>query len=165
MKNMFLAFTCAAALFAGGCVTDNGKFPTPDAGFTPKRTYAVSHEKLWKATLGALDKNRIPIVNSDKADGIIQTDYLAGPGEFMVFATQITRYKYNITLRDELDGSVKLNIICTIEDSMNDGKSSTQWRDVTPQNMALATKLEAWLYEEVESELKTSDAGEPVARP
>lgn len=153
MKQLLLAFTCAAALLAGGCVTDNGKLPTPDAGFVPKRAYAVSHDKLWQTTLDALDKNRIPIVNSDKADSIIQTDYLAGPGEFMVFASQSTRYKYNITLRDESGGSVKLNIICTVEDSMNDGRSSTQWRDVTPQNESLAAKLEAWLYEQVENQL------------
>ncbi|MGH7977987.1 MAG: hypothetical protein ACREE6_01330 [Limisphaerales bacterium] len=154
MKTILIPLACAAMLFAAtGCVTDNGKFPTPDANFTPKRTYAISHDKLWQATLDALDKNRIAIVNSDKADGIIQTDYLAGPGEFMVFATQITRYKYGITVRDTSDGNVKLNVICTIEDSMNDGRSSTQWRDVTPQNTALAAKLEAWLYEQVENQL------------
>ncbi|HEX3625915.1 MAG TPA: hypothetical protein VH280_10875 [Verrucomicrobiae bacterium] len=155
MKLTLIPFVCAVMLIAAtGCVTDNGKFPTPDANFTPKRAYVVSHDKLWQATLDTLDKNRIAVVNSDKADGIIQTDYLAGPGEFMVFATQITRYKYNITLRDESNGSVKLNIICAIEDSMNDGKNSTQWRDVTPQNTALAAKLEAWLYEQVEQALK-----------
>lgn len=156
MKRTLLAFACAAALLAGGCVTDNGKFPTPDANFMPKRSYAVSHEKLWQAALDALDKNRIAVVNSDKADGIIQTDYLAGPGEFMVFATQITRYKYNIAMREESDGSVKLDIICTVEDSVDDGRSSTQWRDVTPQNQPLAAKLEAWLYEKIEDELKAS---------
>lgn len=155
MKTILISFACAAVLFgATGCVTDNGKFPAPDANFMPKRTYAVPHDKLWQAALDALDKNRIAVATSDKADGIIQTDYLAGPGEFMVFATQITRYKYNITLRDESNGNVKLNIICTIEDSMNDGRSSTQWRDVTPQNQSLAAKLEAWLYEQIETDLK-----------
>ena len=156
MKQLLLAFTCAATLLVGGCVTDNGKFPTPEANFTPKRTYAVSHDRLWRATLDALDGNRIVVVNSDKADGVLQTDYLAGPGTFMVFASQSTRYKYNITLRDESNGSVRLNIICTIEDSLNDGRSSTQWRDVTPQNTALAAKLEAWLYEKIEGGLKAT---------
>jgi hypothetical protein len=37
---------------------------------------------------------------------------------------------------------------------MNDGKSSTQWQDVTPRNTALAAKLETWLYEQVEGDLK-----------
>ncbi len=80
MKRIILAFTCTAALFAGGCITDNGKFPAPDANFTPKRTYVVSHDKLWQAMLDALDDNRIAVANSDKADGRIQTDYIAGPG-------------------------------------------------------------------------------------
>jgi hypothetical protein len=39
---------------------------------------------------------------------------------------------------------------------VNDGKNSTQWRDVTPQNEPLAAKLEAWLYEQIEIELKVS---------
>jgi hypothetical protein len=33
------------------------------------------------------------------------------------------------------------------------GKDSTQWSDVTPQNTALETKLETWLYEQLEGEL------------
>jgi len=156
MKHIILAFTCAVALLAGGCVTDNGKFPTPDANFTPKRTYAVSHDKLWQAALDALDNNRIAVVNSDKADGRIQSDYIAGPGEVNIALaiSQIPRYKYNISLRDEADGSVRLNVICTIEDSMSSAHSASQWRDVTSQNAALASKLETWLYEQIEDELK-----------
>lgn len=137
-----------------GCVTDNGKFPEPTANFTPKRTYAIQYDKLWKATLDALDKNNIAVVSTDKSDGIIQTDYIAGPGMFMVFTAQSTRYKYNITLRNEPDGSVKVNVVCRIDDSLNNGKDSTQWRDVTPQNAALEHKLETWLYEQLEDELK-----------
>lgn len=158
MKHAILAFTCAAALLAGGCVTDNGKFPTPDANFTPKRTYAVSHDKLWQAALDALDENRIAVVNSDKADNRIQTDYIAGPGEVNIALaiSQITRYKYNITMRDEANGSVKLNVICTVEDSMSSAHSTSQWRDVTGQNTALENRLETWLYEQVEGELKKS---------
>jgi hypothetical protein len=48
----------------------------------------------------------------------------------------------------------KLNIICKIEDSMNGSNGSSQWRDVTPQNAALTTKLETWLYEQIEPEIK-----------
>src|SRR5215469_16214666 len=80
MKSFFRPFICAAVLLlTAGCVTDNGKFPTPAADFTPKRTYAVSHDKLWQATLDALDNNHIAVMNSDKADGRIQTDYVSGP--------------------------------------------------------------------------------------
>src|SRR5580692_5932473 len=133
---------------------ETGRFPTPTANFTPKRIYAVQYDKLWEATLDALDKNNIAVVSSDKADGIIQTDYIAGPGTLVVLTVQSNRYKYNITLRNEPDGSVKVNVICKIEDSLNNGHDSTQWRDVTPQNPALENKLETWLYEQLEDELK-----------
>jgi NlpB/DapX lipoprotein len=148
-----LLFTFALAVF-GGCVSDNGKFPQPTANFTPKQTYAVAYDKLWSGILDALDKNRITTVSVDKASGVIQTDYIAGPGEFMVFAAQSTRYKYNLTVRNQADGTVKLNIICKVEDSMNGSNGSSQWRDVTPQNLALTTKLETWLYEQIEPEIK-----------
>jgi len=157
MKSFFRPFICAAVLLlTAGCVTDNGKFPTPAADFTPKRTYAVSHDKLWQATLDALDNNHIAVMNSDKADGRIQTDYIAGPGEVNIALaiSQVTRYKYNVNLRDETDGSVRLNIFCTVEDSMSSAHSTSQWRDVTSQNAALENRLETWMYEQVEDELK-----------
>ena len=64
------------------------------------------------------------------------------------------RYKYNITLRNEPNGSVKVNVVCRIEDSMYNGKESTQWQDVTSQKISLETELETWLYEQIEDELK-----------
>ena len=68
--------------------------------------------------------------------------------------SQITRYKYNITLRDEAGGSVRLDIMCTIEDSMSNTHNTSQWRDATSQNPALENQLEARLYQQIESELK-----------
>ena len=157
MKQTLIALICATLLLtAGGCVTDNGKYPMPTANFTPKRVYAVQYDKLWQATLDALDENRITVVSTDKASGIIQTDYIAGPGTFMVIMAQSTRYKYNITLRNEPDGGVRVNVVCRIEDSIDSGQGSSQWRDVTPQNVALENKLETWLYEQLEDGLKAS---------
>lgn len=166
MKVLFFASICTLTLLVGGCVTDNGKFPTPTANFVPKRTYSLSHDKLWQATLDALDNNRIAVVNSDKGDGRIQTDYISGPGEVNIALaiSQITRYKYNISLRDETAGSVRLNIICTIEDSMSSAHSTSQWRDVTSQNSALENSLEAWLYEQVENELKGTQRQKTLSR-
>jgi hypothetical protein len=157
MKSILFAFVCTAVILAG-CVTDNGKFPTPTIGFVPKKEYAVSHDKLWQATLDALDNNHVDAVSTDKADGIIQTDYIAGPGEVNIALaiSQITRYKYNITLRDEADGSVRLNVMCTIEDSMSSTHNTSQWRDVTSQNTALENKLETWLYKQIQDALKPS---------
>jgi hypothetical protein len=120
----------------------------------PEQTYAVPYDKLRNGILDALGKNRITKISVDKASGVIQTDYIAGPGEFMVFAAQSTRYKYNLTVRNQADGTVKLNIICKVEDSMSGSSGSTQCRDVTPQNTTLTTKLETWLYEQIEPEIK-----------
>jgi uncharacterized lipoprotein len=155
MKRTLLIFTCAVAILAG-CVTDNVKFPTPTANFAPKRIYSIPHDKLWQAVLDALDKNNIAVTSSDKSSGIIQTDYIAGPSQVMIplGISQSTRYKYNISLRDESDGSVKVKVICKIEDTMNNGHGSTQWNDATSQNAALEDKLETWLYEQLEDELK-----------
>jgi hypothetical protein len=36
----------------------------------------------------------------------------------------------------------------------NPGEGNSQWRDVTPQNAALTTKLETWLYEQIKPEIK-----------
>jgi NlpB/DapX lipoprotein len=156
MKPILFTFTCAAVLLAG-CVTDNTKFPTPAANFVPKKEYAVPHDKLWQATLDALDNNHVAVVSADKADGIIQTDYIAGPGEvnIVLAISQETRYKFNITLRDEANGSVRLNVLCMIEDSMSSSHNTSQWHDVTSQNAALESKLETWLYEQIEGELKS----------
>ena len=94
-------------------------------------------------------------MSSDKSSGIIQTDYIAGPGQVMIplGISQSTRYKYNISLRDESDGSVKMKVICKIEDTMSNGHGSSQWNDVTSQNATLEDKLEKWLYEQIEDEL------------
>ena len=155
MKIIPFVLFLVLAVTLTSCVTDNGKFPEPTANFMPKRTYAVQYDKLWQATLDALDKNQIAVLSTDKSDGIIQTDYVAGPGTLIMLTAQSTRYKFNITLRNEPNGNVKMNLICKIEDSMNNGHDSTQWRDVTPQNSKLENKLEGWMYEQIEDQLKS----------
>src|ERR1700733_5072627 len=121
MKIIPFALFLTLAMTLTGCVTDNGKFPEPTANFMPKRTYAVQYDKLWQATLDALDKSQIAVVSTDKSDGIIQTDYIAGPGTLIMLTAQSTRFKFNLTERKEPNGIIKLNIICKIEDSMNNG--------------------------------------------
>lgn len=155
MKNSIqLAFLLAfAASLMSGCFTDNGKLPEPTTGFAPKQSYNIPYDKLWNGILDSLDKNRIATVSVDKASGVISTDYIAGPGKFMVIMAQSTRYKYNITVRDQSDGTVRVNIICKVESSINGGHGADPYRDVTPENTALATKLETWLYEQIEKNI------------
>ena len=150
----FALFSAFTLTMLTGCFTDNGAFPMPTADFTPRQTYSVDYDKLWNGIQDALDKNRITTVSVDKASGVIETDYIAGPGRFMVVAAQSTRYKYTITARNHSDGTVKLNVICKVESSMNGSAGASQWSDVTPQNTVLATKLETWLYEQIEPEIK-----------
>jgi hypothetical protein len=148
---LILAFTLTMLT---GCFTSNGTFPLPSANFIPRQTYSVDYDKLWNGILDALDKNRITTLSVDKVSGVIETDYIAGPSRFMVVAAQSTRYKYTITARNRSDGTVKLNVICKVESSMNGSAGASQWSDVTPQNTVLATKLETWLYEQIEAEFK-----------
>jgi NlpB/DapX lipoprotein len=158
MKQILVILTCTVLLLAaGGCVTGNGKLPVPTANFTPKYTYAVPRDRLWQAILDALDKNHIATVSANKSSGIIQTDYIAGPEQAMVLLNveENIRYKFNISLRDEA-GGIKVNVLATIESTISNGHGSTQWKDVTPQNTERATKLENWLYQQIEDELGTS---------
>ena len=60
----------------------------------------------------------------------------SGPSEVMIplGISQITRYKYNLSLREEGNGNVKLNVICTVENSTSGGHDTSQWYDATSQN-------------------------------
>jgi hypothetical protein len=151
-------FLCLVLIALAGCATQVGTttFPEPIAGFTPKDTYAVSYDKLWDATVNALDKNRIAAASMDKASGSIQTDYIEGPSALIAggfVGAQSTRYKFNLALRNQSDGHVRLNILCKIESTIKGGSGASQWTDVTSQNRERATKLETWLYGEVEKGL------------
>jgi hypothetical protein len=153
----FSAFVLSGLLFAG-CATPVGNvtFPESSAAFAPRPAYAVPHDNLWDATLAALDKNRIATANTDKASGIIQTDAIEGPSSLIALgfvAAQSTRYKYNINLRNQSEGGVRLIILCKIESTMKGSSGSSQWTDVTSHNVERAKKLENWLYEQIEKNL------------
>lgn len=151
----------AMALLTGtmlvGCMSVGPvTMPEPDVTFAPKQTYAVTHDKLWDATISALEKNRIAAVSANKESGIIQTDYVNGPSTLIMgglAGAQSTRYKFNLTLRNQSADSVKLNILCKVESTMNSSSGSSQWTDVTGQNAKLVKQLENWLYEQIEKDL------------
>src|ERR1039457_3635880 len=134
-----------------GCVSVGNKtVRKATAEFTPKQVYAVTYDKLWDTTINALEQNRIAVVSANKESGIIQTDYTDGPSTLILgglAGAQSTRYKYDITLRNESAGGVKLNIICKVESTINSGHGSSQWSDVSGQNAKLVKQMEDWLYE------------------
>ncbi|HTX21671.1 MAG TPA: hypothetical protein VMD27_07430 [Candidatus Aquilonibacter sp.] len=146
----------ASMMLAGSAKADNGKFPVPSTNFVARLTYTNSFNSLWDATLNALDDSRIAVVSTDKGSGIIETDYIGGPGRLIAggfLGSQSTRYKFNLTLRSQSNGTVRLNIICTIESSIQGSSGSTPYRDVTASNLKVAKQLETWLYEQIEQEL------------
>ena len=137
---------------------DAAKWPQPSPNFVPKQTYQVSFDKLWSAALDALDNNRITTVSLDKATGIIQTDFIQG---FSFHIDLIlskggndTRYKYNLKLKEQTDGSFKLNIVCKIEESSYTENGGTGWAEVGSR--PIHKQLETWLYEQIEKGLNSA---------
>jgi hypothetical protein len=158
MKSILRSITLLGLVILCGCATQVGNvaFPQASANFAPKRTYEVEYGKLWDSTLNALEKNRVTVVSANKEAGIIQTDYVEGESSLYALglvASQSTRYKFNLTLRKQSEGSIKLNIVSKIESTVQGSGATSQWTDVSGQNTALAAKLEAWLYEEIEKGL------------
>jgi hypothetical protein len=154
-------YIVATALLTGtllvGCISvGNTKVPKATANFVPKEVYAVTFDKLWDTTLNALDKNQIAAISANKESGIIETDYTDGPSTLIMgglAGAQSTRFKYDITLRNQSTGGVKLNIICKVESTINSGHGSSQWSDVSGQNTKLVKQMEDWLYEQIEKDL------------
>ena len=134
-------------------------FPEPSENFVPKKTYAVSYDKLWDTAVGVLEKYRITALSADKLSGVIQTDYF-GEQERMVWGgfggLQNSRCKMNIIIRNQSDGSIKLNVVAKCESTSQgvyDNAGSSQWHDVSSQNEKLTQKLETMFYEQVENVL------------
>jgi uncharacterized lipoprotein len=154
----FLSFIAAAVLVLSGCSTAPGAPTLPEAstGFVARQKYLVSSEKLWDAALVALEKNRIGVTSSDKASGTLQTDYLEAPSKLVglgILAAHHFRYKYNVSVRSQPDGSTRLTVLARVESYMSSGDGSTQWSDVSSANSSLLKNLESWLYEKIEEEL------------
>lgn len=154
MKISPLSLLALLSLCLVGCFSSGRKLPTPTAGFSPKRTYAVSYVAAWPKVQLALDNARVSVTSATKDDSVgrIQTDYVDGPSRFIVVAAQATRYRYSITVRPDGD-KTKVGIVAKVESTMNSGKGSSQWSDVSGQNAALVSQLEDWLYEQIEKEL------------
>lgn len=149
------------SLFAGIILTssalaDGDIASSPPTNFIPKRIYTNTTDKLWDVVLNTLEDSRIAVVSSDKTSGIVQTDYIAGKNKSLLAGfggTQSTRCKFNLSLRPQSDGTVKLNIICTIEATVTKLHVASQWVDVSRKNPASVKKIETSLYYDIEKRL------------
>jgi len=110
----------------------------------------VSLERLWNAIRTVLEKERINIASTDRADGRITTDYVPGASQVgLIGGSLTTRYKYNLSLRRTDKATTKVGITSTLESS----SKNIPWHDISKDNEERVTKLENWLYERIEQAL------------
>lgn len=129
------------------------RFPQPSENFMPKREYTASFEDSWKNVNDVLNKNRIVVATENKGEGRITTDYIQGQGQadgFGLLGVISTRYKYAIRLARAGSGNTTINVIANLESS---GNAMPAWRDISNENRGIVTKLENWLYEQIQKRL------------
>lgn len=155
MKGMFLAATMAALL--SGCVSTNlGKVRYPEApvGFVAKDQYPVSFETAWQAIGTVLDQERIPIIQSDRTDGRLTTEYINGETKMLIgilgAAGTTTRYRYSITVSRLGKGASGIKVFATLESS-EDGQG--QWLNVTRKRPNEVAAIEGWLLHKIDQRL------------
>lgn len=159
IKSILIAvISSLTCLLCVGCATSTGtiKFPKASTDFQPKKSYAVSYDKMWDVINRVLEENRITVTTVDKSSGRIRTDYIQGAST--VYAGGLggvgnSRYRYNIKISLESDKKVRLSIIAKLEQSLSGSTGSTPYRDLSQKNMPLVKKLENWLYEQIEQNL------------
>lgn len=167
MKKVLFSSLIASTLM--GCAMDEGSkgraavesmtstigksMPAPSLNFKPLDILPYPTKQVYKEVINILDESRISVLNENKEDGRISTDYIAGP----VFVTaggllgsNSTRYKYLISIRD-ISGSTKLKVTAFVESS---GNKIQSWRDVSEQNQTQVRSIENALIEKIEKSLK-----------
>jgi len=145
---------CFIALVVGECVPIGvTRFPQPSENFTPKKEYAVSFDDAWSNVHDVLNKNRIVVATENKSEGRIATDYIQGQGQadgFGLLGVISTRYKYAIRLARAGGGNTTINVLANLESS---GNAMPAWRDISNDNRGIVTRLENWLYEQIQKRL------------
>ncbi len=135
-----------------GCVSfDVNKSPASSLtnGFVAKKDYSLSYDKMWDVIKNVLDNERVPIANTDKAEGRITTEYVKGQQSMSIGLLgawgHTLQHKYSISL-EKNSSSVHVNIIATVE--VQEATQGGGWRPLGSPEKAKA--LEDWLYEKIE---------------
>jgi uncharacterized lipoprotein len=108
---------------------------------------------MWETVKDVLDDNGIFIASLDKNEGRITTEYVEGQSQAnaLGFLGVIsTRYRYFISIEKKATATQRVRITARLESS---GDALQQWRDISSDNKAITTKLENWLYEQIEKSL------------
>jgi hypothetical protein len=84
-----------------------GAFIHTNAAGIPQKEYPHDFEAVWTATIGVLQEHGDPIIHSDKASGVITTDYKAEEGAW--------RHKFNLLLVKKGEAVTNVSVTCTVE--------------------------------------------------
>ncbi len=79
---------------------------TPSASI-PQRDFQRDFEAVWVAAISVLQQHGDPIINSDKANGIITTDYKADE--------DVWRHKFSLLLVRKGDNGTNVSVTCIVE--------------------------------------------------
>jgi NlpB/DapX lipoprotein len=160
---LIVAFV-ALAFNLSGCAQPIGatRFPEPSVTFVPKKEYAAPFENVWNTVHDVLENNRIAVAAESKDEGRITTDYVQGESQMHAFGflgVLSSRYKYVIRLSRTGVASTRINILAYLESSGSAGPPEGgavggAWRDVSNDNKAGVTKLENWLYEQIQTAIE-----------
>jgi hypothetical protein len=94
----------AAAISTILCVLTAG-FAHADT--SSQKEYSRDFDAVWTATIGVLQENGDPIVHSDRANGIITTDYKAEEGAW--------RHKFSLLLTRKGESGTTVSVTSTVE--------------------------------------------------
>lgn len=139
-----------------GLVSQHGKaLPKPTAGYIPKETLPFPVAQVYKAAVAVLDEDGASILNQDKEDGRIATDYIPGPSFTAaggLLGSNTLRYKYLINIKEAGQGS-KVKVTAHLESSGNKIQSWRDIGDINDHNRAAVADLENALIEQIEKQL------------
>ncbi|MGR3179031.1 MAG: hypothetical protein ACUZ8E_13345 [Candidatus Anammoxibacter sp.] len=139
--------------FVESITSRHGKpLPEPSSNFQPTNVLPFTSTQVYKAAIGVLDDGRVSILNENKEDGRISTDYVAGPSfvtALGILGSNSTRYKYLISIKDSGRGT-KLKVTAYLESS---GNMVQTWRDVSENNQTKVRNIQNALIENIEKML------------
>ncbi len=72
-----------------------------------KRTFPRDFETVWNATLGVLQERAEPIVHSDKANGVITTDYK--------LEEKKKQHKFSLLIAKKTESETTVSVTCSLE--------------------------------------------------
>lgn len=166
LKRIVLGCVTAASIMLSlyGCISTSGPAAQLklSPGFTPQKTYAYGYDQMWEKVMSSLRQARIIVTSSSKENGIITTDYIQGwTVDVAALGTDIYRYQYQIALMKPNPSQTQVDVICKLERKhMLKGGSAREavdqlkpYEDVSYEKKESATKLELWLYEQIEKSL------------